>query len=321
MTDMDLDLDRISRAASVIDPVFLNSPQYVDDHLSARLGRPVLAKVETLNPLRSFKGRGADFLLRSLPPAGTVVCGSTGGNFGQAIAHVARCQGRRAVVFVPNTISAVKLDRIAAFDAVVHIVDGDPKVPAQAYATADRDSVFVMDGRDAAIAEGAATIGVELAQVGAFDAVVLPVGDGSLITGVARWLKARTPQVRVIGVTSAAAPAPAHSWRAGKVIGVPRRTGFAAGISVQTPQPEAVCRMRALVDDMVLVEDDDLVTAMCLAAETLGVILEPAGVAGLAAIARHDIRGDRVATVLTGGNVERVDCANTHTRQGSEEPR
>lgn len=304
MTSIDLDLDRIARAAAVIDPVFLNSPQYVDERLCARLGRPVLTKVETVNPVRSFKGRGADFLVGSLRPGSTVVCGSTGGNFGQAIGYAARRHGLRAEVFVPADTAPVKLDRIAAFGATVHEVDEDPKALAQAYAGAGPDRVFVMDGRDAAVAEGAGTVGVELARTGGFDTVVLPVGDGALVTGVARWIKARTPQVRVIGVTAAAAPAPALSWRAGTVVSVRRRDTFAAGICVQEPQPEAVRRMRALVDDMVLVENEDLLAAMRLAAETLGVILEPAGAAGLAAIARYDIPGALVATVLTGGNVD-----------------
>ncbi|MDT0442081.1 threonine ammonia-lyase [Streptomyces johnsoniae] len=300
----DLDLDLIAEAARVVDPVFLHSPQYVDEQLCARLGRRVLVKVETLNPLRSFKGRGADFLVRGLAPGSTVVCGSSGGNFGQAVAYAAARHGMRAEVFVPSGASAVKTDRMAALGARVHRVGGAPKAHAQAHAAAGPDRVFVVDGRDAAVAEGAGTIGVELLRTGGYDTVVLPVGDGALITGVARWLKAHAPGVRIVGAAAAAAPALVRSWREGRVVAVERRNAFAAGISIDAPEPEAVARTRALVDDMVLVEDAELLSAMRLAAETLGILPEPAGVAGLAALAGGGVPGDVAATVITGANAD-----------------
>ena len=296
---MDLDLDRIARAAREIDPVFLHTPQYVDDQLSVRLGRRVLTKVETLNPLRSFKGRGADFAIAALPAGTTVVCSSTGGNFGQAVGYVARRRGLRAEVFVPADTSPVKLARMTATGAVVHRVDGDAKEAAVAAEGPGR--VYLSDGLHAAIAEGAGSIGVELAAE-SFDTVVVPVGDGALISGIARWLKEKRPDVRVVGVAAEAAPALVESWRRGAVVTVPRENAFAAGITISRPEPVAVTRLRALVDDMVLVSDDELRSAMRLAAETLGLLLEPAGAAGLAAIPKVD--AGSVATVLTGANAD-----------------
>ncbi|NGN67873.1 pyridoxal-phosphate dependent enzyme [Streptomyces sp. A7024] len=304
--DTDLSLDRIAEAATVIDPAFLNSPQYYDEQLCDRLGRRVLTKVETLNPLRSFKGRGADFLVsRVAAPGRTIVCGSGGGNFGQAIAYAATRRGLRAEVFMAAGASPVKVRRAQALGAHVRQVEGSPKEHARAYAAGDPQRIFVEDGRDAAISEGAGTIGVELLRGGAqFDTVVLPVGDGALITGVALWIKTHAPQVRVIGATAAAAPALARSWRAGEVMAVPPRNAFAAGISIAEPVPEAVARTRALVDEMVAVEDEELLAAMRLAAETLGVMPEPAGAAGLAVLARGEVPGGPAATVLTGANAD-----------------
>lgn len=298
---MDLDLDRIARAAREVDKTFLGTPQYVDDQLSARLGKRVLTKVETLNPLRSFKGRGADFAIAALPAGSTVVCSSTGGNFGQAIGYVARRRGLPAEVFVPSGTSPVKLARMTATGAVVHRVDGDAKAAAVAHAAAAPDRVYLSDGLDPAIAEGAGSIGVELAAE-SFDAVVVPVGDGALISGIARWLKETRPWVRVVGVAAAAAPALVESWRRNEVVVVPQENAFAAGITISHPEPVAVSRLRALVDDMVLVTDDELRSAMRLAAETLGLLLEPAGAAGLAALSR--VEAGSVATVLTGANAD-----------------
>ncbi|MGP3969246.1 threonine ammonia-lyase [Streptomyces sp. 6N223] len=320
--ELDLSLDRIARAAETIDPLFLNTPQYVDGQLCERLGgRRVLVKVETLNPLRSFKGRGADFHVGELArrsPGATVVCGSGGGNFAQAIAWAARRHGLRAEVFMPAGMSPVKLRRAASLGATVHAVSHDVKAAARAYAAGAADRVFVEDGRDAAVAEGAGTIGVELLRDGAgaepFGAVVLPLGDGALITGVARWVKAHAPGVRVLGAASVNAPALYRSWRTGEVTEAVPENVFAAGINITRPTAEAVARTRALVDDIVLVTDEELLSAMRLAAETLGVLPEPAGAAGLAAVAAHGgaLQGDdtdadangTVATVITGANAD-----------------
>ncbi|OXM42355.1 pyridoxal-5'-phosphate-dependent protein subunit beta [Amycolatopsis alba DSM 44262] len=303
MTDIDLQLDHVAEAAKVIDPVFLDSPQYEDGQLNDRLGRRVLVKVETLNPLRSFKGRGADYFAAGLEPGTTMVCG-TSGNFGQAVAFAARKHGLRAEVFVPATVSPVKLRRIKALGARARRVDGEVKVAAAAFAAEAPDRVFVVDGREPAISEGAGTIGLELARESGIDMVVLPVGDGALIAGVALWLKAHSPDVRIVGVGSESARAMMTSWRAGEPITVDRTGSFAAGITITSPEPESVRRLGSLVDDFVLVGDDDLRAAMRLGAETLGVLPEPAGAAGLAALTVHDLPGDRVATVITGANAE-----------------
>lgn len=303
MTDIDLQLDRVAEAATVIDPVFLGTPQYSDEQLNERLGRRVLVKIETLNPLRSFKGRGAGYFAAGLRPGTTVVCG-TSGNFGQAVAFAARKHGLRAEVFVSADISPVKLRRMRALGARVRQVDGEAKDAAAAFAAESPDRVFMVDGRDPAIAEGAGTIGMELAKEKGIDTVVLPVGDGALIAGVAFWLKAQAPDIRIVAVGATSAPAMSESWRAGESITVDRANAFAAGISIRTPEPASVRRLRSLVDDFVLVDDDDLRAAMRLGAETLGVLPEPAGAAGLAALTRHDIPGDLAATVITGANAD-----------------
>lgn len=105
-TTIDLNLANIERAASVIDPVFRNSPQFIDEQLCAVLGRRTIVKVETANPIRSFKGRGADFLIRGLDPKQKAVCASAG-NFGQAMAYAGRHRGMAVeVLFQPTSIPA-----------------------------------------------------------------------------------------------------------------------------------------------------------------------------------------------------------------------
>lgn len=300
---MDIDLDNIARAAKTIDPVFRDTPQYVDEQLCAALGRRVLVKVETANPLRSFKGRGADFLASTLPVGRTVVCASAG-NFGQAVAYAGRNHGFPVEVFVSDRAVPDKVRRMRVLGATVHEVPGDftgAKEVARRYAE-DTGAVFVEDGREPAVCEGAGAIAVELLRSGvSIDAVVVPLGDGALITGMARWLKHHSPHTRVVGVCAAGAPALAHAW-AGREWDGPAET-IADGIAVRVPVAESVARVRELVDDVVLVPDDAIREAADLALRTLGLVLEPAGAAGLAGLAVHDIPGETTATVLTGSNV------------------
>ncbi|MCP9947614.1 threonine ammonia-lyase [Actinomadura madurae] len=308
---VDLDLARIEKAMQVIDPVFLHTPQYVDEQLCQALGgRAVTVKVETANPVRSFKGRGADLMLSTLAPGTPVVCASSG-NFGQAIAYAGRSRGMPVEVFVSETINPRKRERMETFGAEIIVAGGDgasAREAAAAHARRHPDRVYLQDGVQAAIAEGAGTIGVELTR-GApsaggpgFDAVVLPVGDGALINGVGRWMKEHAPGTRIVGVNVEGAPSMLESLRAGRAVCIDRARTFADGIAVRNPPEASVRRARALVDEITLVTDEAIAAAMELAAHTLGIVLEPAGAAGLAAIAEGMVPGDRLATVLTGAN-------------------
>jgi threonine dehydratase len=303
-TSVALDSARIAEAARTIDPVFINSPQFVDEQLCAALGRHVLVKIETVNPIGSFKGRGADVLVRRIArdgvPGRAVVCASSG-NFGQAVAYVGRAQGIGVRVFVAPDVNVAKRARMELFGATVIVVDGDDVAVEAAmsdHMAAHPTDVLIV-GDEPEIAEGAGTIGIELLAAGQMDTVVVPVGSGALITGVARWIKESAPGTRVVGVCPQGAPAMANSFRAGRPVRGTVHT-IAEGIATATPAPDIVRRMRALVDDVVLVSDAEILAATTLVARTLGLLIEPSGAAGLAAIAGRELPGQRFATVLTG---------------------
>jgi threonine dehydratase len=294
-----LSLARIAAAAGVIDPVFLRTPQFLDERLSGALGREVVVKVETVNPIGSFKGRGASVLARALDPARTWVC-ATAGNFGQGLAYAARARGATVHAFVSPDVPPAKVARMRALGARVDTVERSWSA-AREHAAAGADRLLVVDGLGPEMAEGAATIAVEVEAAGPFDSAVVQLGDGALISGVARWLKAAAPATRIIGVCASGAPAMAESFAARRPISGPTDT-IAAAIAVADPIPESLARVLALVDDVVLVDDDDLRSAQRLIAESLGVLVEPAGAAGVAALARHGdrVQGGRTAVVLTG---------------------
>lgn len=305
--DDEISIDRIHDAARVIDPVFLHSPQFVSERLSERLGVTTVLKVETVNPIRSFKGRGTDYLLHRLAvPGQGLVCASAG-NFGQGMAYACRKRGIRLTVYAAHTANALKIKRMQELGAKIELEVGDfdqAKEAARRHAEAT-DALFIEDGLHGAIAEGAGTIAVELTARGEpLDAIFVPLGNGSLVNGIGTWLKHQAPKTRVIAVCAQGAPSMALSFEAHRAIDAPADT-IADGISVRVPVQEAVATMSRTVDEVMLVSDDEMLRAMRALHADAELIVEPAGAAGVAAIAQRGrpLAGKRVATVLTGGNL------------------
>ncbi|WP_407560071.1 threonine/serine dehydratase [Streptomyces sp. 184] len=298
-----LQVQNIEEAAHLIDPVFRDTPHVEDTALARRVGRDLALKLETFNPIRSFKGRGADYFMREAGDRQRVVCASAG-NFGQAIAYAGRARGIAVTVFCARTANPVKVARMRELGAEV-ILDGDDfdaaKDAARTYADARPDRRFVEDGHETRISEGAGTIAVELAPLKP-DTLLVPLGNGALIGGVGCWTRARAPRTRVVGVCAAGAPSMAESWRRGEpVVSTAART-IADGVAVRVPVPAAVERMRGLVDDVVLVDDAQIREALRVVRDTVGLILEPSAALGVAAALHHRFAGGTLATIVTGSN-------------------
>ncbi len=301
-------IEEIERAAGGLDPAFADSPLLRGTALDRDTGAEVALKVETLNPIRSFKGRGALTWMREAgADAPGVVCASAG-NFGQGLAYAARAAGVPCHVFVGRAANPGKVEAMRALGARVE-VGGDDYEAAIATARGFAEGAglrFVQDGRDRWIAAGAATMARELTGAGVLpDVAVVPVGNSALILGVAVWLRQRNPEVRVIGVCAEGAPAPVLSWRRREPVASLRVETVADGIGVREPFPESVAGMLELVDDMVLVSEDRLRATVRYLAETTGLLIEAAGAAGVAALLADPgaFRGARVFTPLCGANL------------------
>ena len=308
MTAHRLSVENIERAARAIDPVFLHSPQFNSEPLSDELGCQLTLKVETSNPIRSFKGRGADFFMQenSLALAGRDLVCATAGNFGQAMAYVCRAHDRPLIIYCATNANPLKVDRMRSMGAQVR-QQGDnfdgAKENAKQFCV-ESGAYFVEDGRDIAISEGAGSIAVELMQQRTFDAVLVPLGNGALIGGVSRYIKHVAPEVQIIGVSSASADAMEASWRSGTVIERASANTIADGIAVRTPVPEALDDMKGLVDDVLLISEDALKRAMKIVFDKAGLMIEPAGIAGVSAILEHPhLKKLRLVTILCGSNL------------------
>jgi threonine dehydratase len=310
-----LSLERIANADQLISSLFLNTPQFQSDALSRKLDMKLVLKVETINPIRSFKGRGTDCLAACLPYARqTLVCASAG-NFGQGLAYSARKRGFKVVVFAAESANPLKIDRMRELGADVRLLGcdfDDAKSRARKFAE-EAHARFIEDGREPEVAAGAGTIAVELCRwESRFDVLLVPLGNGALLEGIGRWTKAKSPSTRVIGVCAAGAPAMALSLQQGKVQVTATTSTIADGLAVRVPVPESLANLQGLVDDVVLVQDGAMVEAMRLVFLHHGLVVEPAGVAGLAAALTYQerFRGAQVATPLCGGNLTRDQIQN-----------
>ena len=318
LVEPDLEPEPIRAAHLRIPPVFRQTPQYVHEGLSARLGQPVILKVETANPIRSFKGRGTWVAIDALvgegrvTPARPVVCVSAG-NFGQGVAYAARAHGVPAVVFCSTRANRGKVARMRALGAqVIETGDDfdDARGASEAWA-ADNDGELLIDGDDVRISTGAATLALEITDaVTAGDLpmpglVSVPVGNGALINGIGSWFRFAAPEVRIVGVQAAAADAMTRSWQAGRAVDTDRADTYADGIASRIAIPSAVERMPGRVDEMRTVTEAALRDAQALLAEESGVAVEGAAAASWAGLLAGDLPGDAapVLVILTGSNV------------------
>jgi len=309
-----LDLERIRAAVPQIDPVFRGTPQYECEQLGAVLGCRITLKVESLNPVRCFKGRGTETVLARLVAGdgpNSVICASAG-NLGQALAYSGRSRGVGCTVVASAAVNPLKLRRMHELGARVHLVDGDIEVARRtARDLADRQGLFLVeDSENLDTCEGAATIGLEL--VGAcdpFDAVLIALGGGAMATGVGHVFKSLAPSTSVVGVQPAGAPAMALSWRAGHVVETEAIDTIADGVAGRHPIPEVLDDLLALADDVVLVGEDSIRAGMRLLYEHAGLVVEPSAALGVAAVLENRSRyqGAHVATVVCGGNVTPAD--------------
>jgi len=300
--------DEVLAQRDVIDPVFLNSPLVRQPALDEALGMSCTLKIETLNPIRSFKGRGTEAVVAAIgsQAANGVITTSTG-NFGQGIAWAARRRGIAATIVCPYNANPMKVAAMRRLGAGVIVADeseGDGKRLAPRLAS-ERGLVFIEDGRHTEIAAGNGTIAQEITAAGVFpDVLVIQVGDGSLATGVGAWIKAKSPRTRVIGVVASGAPSMLQSLDAGRPLEI-EATTIADGMAIDLPIPVALDLLPRVVDEFVVVTDDQIAAATRLLVDAAGVVAEPSGAAGVAALqVRVDLRGGHVVAVITGSNLD-----------------
>jgi threonine dehydratase len=293
--------------------VAVETPLEPAPRLSGRLTNAIVLKREDLQPIFSFKIRGAYNRMAHLSAAERArgVITASAGNHAQGVAYAARHLGLSAVVVMPGTTPAIKVDAVRALGADVDLAGdsyADAKSRADALA-AESGRVFIHPFDDPLVIAGQGTIGTEILRhrLGDVAAIFVPVGGGGLIAGIAAYVKALRPDIRIVGVEPHEADAMFRSIEAGRRVTLERVGIFADGVAVREVGAHTFPVVQAHVDEIVLVSNDQICAAIKDVFDDTRSILEPAGalaVAGLAQwVARTGTTGARLAAVLSGANM------------------
>lgn len=299
----------VLRARQVVQRFLPRTPLYRYPTLDALLGARVYVKHENFQPIGAFKVRGGVYLMSRLSPEERqrgVITASTG-NHGQSIAYAAALFGVRAVIVVPQNANPVKVEAIRAYGAEIR-VHGRDFDDARSYcerAAAEEGLRYVSSGDEPDLIAGVATETLEiLEEQPDIEAIIVPVGGGSGAAGACLVAKTLNPEIRVIGVQSARAPAAYLTWRHRRWMEAPMGT-LAEGLATRRPfmLPQRILWEK--LDDFVLVDDEELVEGVRIYLEKAKTLAEPAGAAPLAAALRlrEQIQGKTIALILSGGNL------------------
>ena len=300
------------RDADVYD-VAIETPLEVANILSARIGNQVLMKREDLQPIFSFKLRGAYNKIAGLTDAelrNGVIC-SSAGNHAQGVALAARKRSIRAVIVMPVTTPTIKVDAVRALGGEV-VLKGDAYDDAYAHARQLEDEqqlTFIHPFDDPAVIAGQGTIGAEiLKQAGSdIDAVFVPIGGGGLIAGIAACIKLQHPNIRIIGVEPDDSAAMRDSLAAGEPVSLEHVGIFADGVAVRRVGDETFRLCKEFVDEVITVDTDQCCAAIRDIFEDTRSIVEPAGGLAVAGakkyVTEHNLSGQKLVTISCGANV------------------
>ena len=291
----------IETAKTRLEGIARVTPVYSSENLGRMCGRPVWLKAENLQRTGSFKIRGAVNKVATLGPeeraAGVVT--ASAGNHGQAVAWAAREAGVKATIYMPEDAPMAKVDATKSYGAEVVLAgEGFDEAGVAARELEEAGATFIHAFEDQVVIAGQGTIGLELAeQLEESRVLVVPVGGGGLASGIAIALKARRPEIRLVGVQAAACAPVAGSDKIGFTI--------ADGIAVKHPGELTQGILDDLLDDVVTVTDDEIAEAIVLLVERVKLVVEGAGAASVAALLAGRVPGeDPACALLSGGNID-----------------
>jgi threonine dehydratase len=311
-------IDDVRAAAERLRGVAHRTPVLTARTLDERCGGRVFLKAENMQRIGAFKFRGAYNAVTALAPERGVATASSG-NHAQAVALSAALHGLHATILMPKDAPPSKRAATEGYGAEVLEFDrySDDRDTMARDLARDRGLTLVHPYDEPFVMAGQGTAGLELLEeVPDLDVVLVPVGGGGLVSGVATAVKAVRPQARVIGVEPAASPDTQRSLRAGRREHVPIERSIADGQLLPEPGEKTFAVIAALVDDVVTVTDDEIVATMRFLFERMKIVVEPSGASALAALmsGRVALDGARAGVVLSGGNVDAARFAELVSR-------
>ncbi len=303
---------KIEDAQKRIENVVMNTPFSFAPHLSELTKSKVYLKKENLQNTGAFKLRGAYNKIATLSEQERIsgVVAASAGNHAQGVAFSAAKFGIKAVIVMPESTPLTKVNGVKHYGAEV-ILQGANYDEAYAYALAygaKNQLTFVHPFEDVEVIAGQGTVALEILEVANdLDAVVIPVGGGGLIAGMASAIKAKNPNIEVIGVSALGAPAFKQSFDLKKTVDSTNVRTIADGIAVRDTSEITLSHALEAVDRMICVDDEEIASAILFLLERQKLVVEGAGAVGVAALLHHKLphlKNKKVAVVLSGGNMD-----------------
>lgn len=315
MAEEMLTLEKFEEASETVKKVTQETKLVYSDYFSAQTGNKVYLKPENMQFTGAYKLRGAYYKISTLSDEersrGLIT--ASAGNHAQGVAYAAQCYGAKAVIVMPTTTPLIKVERTKSYGAEV-VLHGNVYDEAceKAYELADEYGyTFIHPFDDLTVATGQGTIAMEIIkELPLVDYILVPIGGGGLATGVSTLAKLLKPNVKVIGVEPAGAACMKASLEKGEVTTVSPVNTIADGTAVQTPGSKIFPYIRQNIDEIITVEDDELIVSFLDMVENHKMIVENSGLLTVAALKHLGVKGKKVVSILSGGNMDVITMAS-----------
>ena len=310
-----LTLEKFEEASEIVKKVTLETKLVYSDYFSAQTGNRVYLKPENLQFTGAYKLRGAYYKMSTLTDEERAkgLITASAGNHAQGVAYAAKCYGSKATIVMPTTTPLIKVNRTRGYGAEV-VLHGDvyDEACAKAYELADEHGyTFIHPFDDLAVATGQGTIAMEIfKELPLVEYILVPIGGGGLATGVSTLAKLLNPKIKVIGVEPAGANCMQASIKNGKVTTLPTVNTIADGTAVKTPGSNIFPYIQKNLDDIITVEDDELIAAFLDMVENHKMVVENSGLLTVAALNKLNVKGKRVVSILSGGNMDVITMSS-----------
>ena len=308
-------LDKFEEASERVKEVILPTNLIYSEYYSAQTGAKVYFKPENMQYTGAYKVRGAYYKISTLSEEERAkgLITASAGNHAQGVAYAAKIFGVKAVIVMPTTTPLIKVNRTKSYGAEV-VLHGDVYDDACAYAmklAEENGYTFVHPFDDEVVATGQGSIAMEIfKELPTVDIILVPIGGGGLACGVSTLAKLLNPNITVIGVEPAGANCMQVSLKNGEVTSLPGVSTIADGTAVKTPGSNIFPYIQKNIDDIITVDDHDLIVNSLDMMENHKMVVENSGLLTVAALKKLDIRGKKVVSILSGGNMDVITIAS-----------
>lgn len=310
-----LTIDKFEEASEVVKRVTQDTKLIFSDYFSQMTGNKVYFKPENMQRTGAYKLRGAYYKISTLTEEERAkgLITASAGNHAQGVAYAAKAYGAKAVIVMPTTTPLIKVERTKSYGAEV-VLYGDvyDDACAHAYELAEEHGyTFIHAFNDLDVACGQGSIAMEIIkELPTVDYILCPIGGGGLCTGVSTLAKMLNPKIKVIGVEPEGANCMQESLKADHVVSLPSVNTIADGTAVRTPGGKLFPYIKANVDEIITVPDDELIGAFLDMIENHKMVVENSGLLTVAALKHLDVKNKKIVSILSGGNMDVITMSS-----------